>query len=408
MNAEQLIQLSQVYSENRDFITNEETAKMSLVVPFIRLLGYDPNIPREVRLEYSAQFTQGDGKRLPDKMDFAIFDKIGTKPLIVIETKPLGTNLRAKSHQLARYIAQLPDLHFGIMTDGCMFQFYGDLESPNVMDSEPFFTFSLDDPRTDWTKVASFLSKFSREAFNAETLLTDAENSRYRQAIVDKLVRVLRAPAEDDAFMRWLTMDIYAGKKTGQVMVRMGELAREAVEPSLLRVMGDEFVEKLKERIQAAREPETELSDRLSTEVGTAVLFDESLSLKEQDGTRKEVVTTEEELAFYEIVKDICNKAGYEVSRILIRDTVNYCNVSFDKPTKWFVRFFGDARRKNIVTLVPTGEVRGIVEGFEIEDAPSTFGVSRIFIDEVDQMRTIEAVVIRSLEILLNESAKGG
>lgn len=77
MNAEKLIELARVYQENREYITNEETAKMSLVVPFIRLLGFDPNNPKEVRLEFSADFTQGDGKRYPDRMDFAIFDQTG-------------------------------------------------------------------------------------------------------------------------------------------------------------------------------------------------------------------------------------------------------------------------------------------------------------------------------------------
>jgi len=245
MNAEQLLNLAKFFNEHRDFITNEETAKMSLVVPFLRLLGYDSNSPREMRVEYTAEFTQGDGKRLPDRMDFAIFDKTGSKPLMVIETKPLGTDLKSKAQQLARYIAQLPELHFGIITDGCTYDFYGDLENPNVMDSNPFFTFSLNDSQTDWVKVASFLSKFSRDVFNAETLLTDAENSRYRQAMVDKLARVLRAPGKDDDFMKWLTSDIYSGKRTASVMARMAEIAKDAVEPALMRVMGEEFIDKL-------------------------------------------------------------------------------------------------------------------------------------------------------------------
>lgn len=253
MNTEQLLNLAKFFLENRAFITNEETAKLSLVVPFLRLLGYDPNAPREVRVEYTAEFTQGDGKRLPDRMDFAIFDKSGSKPLMVIETKPLGTDLQSKAQQLARYIAQLPDLHFGVMTDGCLYNFYGDLERPNVMDSEPFFSFSLEDSQTDWAKVASFLSKFSRDVFNAETLVTDAENSRYRQAMVEKLVHVLRAPGKDDDFMKWLTADVYSGKRTANVMARMADIAKDAVEPALLRVMGDEFIEKLKERIRAAQ-----------------------------------------------------------------------------------------------------------------------------------------------------------
>jgi len=87
MNADKLIELAKVYVEHREYITNEETAKMSLVVPFIRLLGFEPNNPREVRLEFAADFVQGDGKKHADRMDFAIFDKSGKKPLMVIETK---------------------------------------------------------------------------------------------------------------------------------------------------------------------------------------------------------------------------------------------------------------------------------------------------------------------------------
>lgn len=373
---------------------------MALVVPFIRLLGYDPNSPREVRLEYSAEFTQGDGKRLADRMDFAIFDRTGAKPLIVLETKPLGTNLRAKSQQLARYIAQLPDLHFGIMTDGCVYQFYGDLESPNVMDTEPFFTFALDDPKTDWTKVASFLSKFSREAFNAETLITDAENSRYRQAIIDKLVRVLRAPAEDDAFMKWLTADVYGGKRTAAVMARLGEVVREAVEPALLRVMGDEFVDKLKQRISAAREPQTETTDWTG---GLAGSIENTAGAELQEERRKSViVTTDEEMRFHSLVSEACVRAGFDSARILCRDTVNYFNVSLDKPTKWFLRLFADARRKNLVTPLPAALVRELAPGFEVEEAPQVFGTSRVYIDSVEQVSGLEQVVVRSLQSVAN------
>ncbi|WP_244227802.1 type I restriction enzyme HsdR N-terminal domain-containing protein [Corallococcus aberystwythensis] len=153
MDANQLLELVKRYQDSKAFITNEETAKLALVVPFIRLLGYDPGLPREVRLEYAADFVQGDGKKLPDRMDFAIFDQTGQKPLIVIETKPLGTDLKSRAQQLARYLSQLPELHFGIITDGCHYLFFGDLENPNVMDPEPFFTFSLEDTKSVSVKV---------------------------------------------------------------------------------------------------------------------------------------------------------------------------------------------------------------------------------------------------------------
>jgi len=99
-----------------------------------RSRGRSAQITREVRLEYAAEFTTNDGKRLPDRMDYAIFDATGQTPILVIEAKPLGADVRARSPQLARYMSQLPALRFGIITDGCEYLFYGDLARPNVMD----------------------------------------------------------------------------------------------------------------------------------------------------------------------------------------------------------------------------------------------------------------------------------
>ncbi len=411
MDAKQLLDLVQRYHENREFIGNEETAKVALVIPFIKLLGYDPSMPREVRLEYSADFTVGDGKRLPDRMDFAIFDRTGAKPLMVIETKPLGTDLLSKSQQLARYLAQMKDLHFGIITDGCHYYFFGDLESPNQMDGEPFFTFSLDDTKTDWTKVANFLGKFSRESFNAETLITDAENSRYRQGMIDRLVKALRAPADDEAFLRWLTEDVYKGKRTAAVMTRLGDVAREAVEPALLRVMGDDFVEKLKQRIQKLNESGSPDGKETNTVRDVPTNLQPVTKPQPTDEAQKPpangVETTAEELEFFETVSGICVKAGYERAEILHRDTVNYFNVSYRRPTKWFVRYFSGGRRRNIVTLVPVEEAKQLCPGFEVEESPATFGISRVNIDSVAQLWALSALVTRSLQLLQASKDEG-
>lgn len=395
METGQMLELVKKFQENKEFIQNEETVKVALVLPFIRMLGYDPTSPREVRPEFSADFTQGDGKRLPDRMDFAIFDKAGVKPLMVVETKPPNTDLRSKSQQLARYIAQLPDLHFGVITDGCSYLFYGDLENPNQMDKEPFFSFSLDDPQADWTKIAKFLSKFSRDTFNAETLVTDAENSRYRQEMIDRLASALRNPGDDEGFLSWITQGVYRGKRTAGVMSRLADVAREAVEPALVRLMSDDFLNKLKERIQnAGRDRESEPS------APNVVSGDMPASLENLGAeTRKGIETTKEELDFFENVRSICAKNGFQESDILYRDTINYFNVSFQRPTRWFLRFFGSARRKCIVSLVPVEEARQLAGGFETEVAPDTFGVSRVYFDDIAQLWAMTGLVLRSLEI---------
>jgi predicted type IV restriction endonuclease len=403
MDANQLLELVKKYQENKEFISNEETAKVALVIPFIKALGYDPTMPREVRLEFAADFVQGDGKKLPDRMDFAIFEQTGTKPLMVIETKPLGTDLKSKAQQLARYIAQMPDLHFGIITDGCHYLFFGDLENPNVMDPEPFFTFSLDDAKTDWAKVAKFLTKFSRGAFNAETLVTDAENSRYRQAMIEKLAAALKAPAEDEGFLKWLTEDIYKGKRTIGVMERLGEVAREAVEPTLLRVMGDDFLNKLKERIHRLNEggdsasPPAEGQNVVKPE--SEKPFEPDPKAVSDERPKAAIETTTEELDFFRVVRDICAKSGYSPDEILYRDTANYFNVSFKRPTKWFVRLFANSRRKSIVTWVPLEEAKAAASGFEVEAAPAAFGTSRVYIDTVPQVWALKALITRSLDL---------
>ena len=54
MDAKALRDLARRYQDNKEFITNEEMTKASLIVPFITALGYDTSSPREVRLEYTA------------------------------------------------------------------------------------------------------------------------------------------------------------------------------------------------------------------------------------------------------------------------------------------------------------------------------------------------------------------
>lgn len=411
VDTENLRDLVRRYHENKEFITNEETAKMALVVPFVRALGYDPNSPREVRLEYCAAFAQGDGKRFPDRMDFAIFDKTGQKALMVIETKPLGTNLQANSLQLARYISQLPDLHFGIITDGCHYLFFGDLESPNCMDKEPFFAFALDDVNTDWSKVAKFLAKFSRDAFNAETLVTDAEDSRYRQAIIDKLVEALRNPANDDEFLRWVTKDVYKGKRTESVMRRLGDLAKESVEPAILRLMSSDFLEKLKDRMNRLQEvdPGPAKESLAANEPPAPPLQNSDSNLSDAKVRKTAIVTTEEELEFFSLVSDICVQAGFPREDILWRDTTNYFNVSYKRPTRWFVRFFslkGD--QKALVSHVPVQTVSTLCSGFRVEEAPSVFGTSRIYFSSISQTWALKEVILASLNSLESASEEDG
>jgi predicted type IV restriction endonuclease len=219
--------------------------------------------------------------------------------------------------------------------------------------------------------------------------------------MVDKLVQVLRAPGKDEEFMKWLTVGIYNGKRTANVMTRMGDIAKEAVEPALLRVMGDEFIEKLKERISSARDLNTEQSVDMMIEAEPTDTTQDAIT---DDAnaviSRCSITTTQLELDFYEIVKTLCVRAGYESEQILLRDTTMYCNVSFGRPTKWFVRFFCDTRRLNITTLLPVEQAQEAAPDFVVEESPSVFGNSRIYFDDLDQLWKLEVLLLKSLALL--------
>ncbi|MCR4315875.1 MAG: type I restriction enzyme HsdR N-terminal domain-containing protein [Planctomycetes bacterium] len=390
MEANELIELSKNYESNKEYIVNEETTKMALIVPFLRLLGYNPNNPIEVRSEFTAPFTEEDGKRLKDRMDYAIFDSTGKRPFFVVEAKPLGTDVRLKSPQLARYIAQLEGLRFGIITDGCNYFFYGDLVSPNMMDQKAFFSFSLSDPKEDWVRVAAFLDKFSRGKFNAETLVIDAENSRYKREIVDKLAKVLGKPGEDEEFLKWLTSGIYKGPRTRTVMERLAHVAEEAVEPALLRVLGTGIANKIKERFDAFSESE-------ESAVGGGIKEDRE---KENDNGSGESIESAEKDDVFNFTRQICIRSGHLEEDFIERDTQSYLNISFKLPTKWFLRYFTSSRSKSIVTLVPVEEARTLAHGFEVETAPAASGISRIYIEHPAQVWALHKIVSRSLELL--------
>ena len=110
-------------------------------------------------------------------------------------------------------------------------------------------------------------------------------------------------------------------------------------------------------------------------------------------------MTTEEELEFYRVVKDICIAAGAEGDSILHKDTINYFNVSYEKPTKWFIRFLSRSRQKCVITPVPVEDARQLAAGFRVDEAPAVFGSSRVYIESPEQMKKLKDLVTRSLEL---------
>jgi predicted type IV restriction endonuclease len=129
---DQIQELAARIPKLRENIKTEEATKNALVMPLINILGYNVFDPREVVPEYTADF----GTKKGEKVDYAIFKDGG--PVILIECKNIDADLdREHASQLFRYFS-VTDAKIGILTNGIIYRFYTDLDSPNKMDDKSF------------------------------------------------------------------------------------------------------------------------------------------------------------------------------------------------------------------------------------------------------------------------------
>lgn len=300
---EQLRVLSARIEEQKDVIQTEEATKTAFVMPFINLLGYDVFNPREVVPEYTADV----GVKQGEKVDYAIFKD--ENAIMLIECKKYGEDLSdVHTTQLFRYFSAV-HARFAVLTDGVLYRFYTDLEETNKMDIKPFLEFNMFDIQPT---LANELKRFTKSAFNLDQNISAASDLKYTKEIKQILMEQLEAPHTE--FVRFFLSTVYSGVKTQSVMEQFTEIVRRALHQFLN--------EQLNYRLQSAIKEENTAED--TNEVDD---IDESI---EEDSN---IVTTEEELEGYYIVKSIVREV-VDPERIFHRDTVSYMGIILDDSRK--------------------------------------------------------------------------
>lgn len=118
-------------------ISTEETTKLTLIIPFLKILEYDVENPHELKAEYSADV----GVRKSEKIDLALL--IDGKVKILIECKSANIKLNSNHlEQLYRYFS-VSEVKFAILTNGLVYQFFTDSKNPGKMDQNPFLEVDL-------------------------------------------------------------------------------------------------------------------------------------------------------------------------------------------------------------------------------------------------------------------------
>jgi hypothetical protein len=277
-----------------DILQTEEATKNALVMPFIRILGYDIFDPTEVVPEFVADI----GTKKGEKVDYAI--KKDGKIIMLFECKHCGGDLSIKhASQLFRYFATT-EARIGVLTNGVVYRFFTDLEAPNKMDEKPFFEVDMLDLNDT---VVSELKKLSKPAFDLDELMTTAGELKYTREIKRLLAELTEKPS--DEFVKLCASKVFNGPLTpgrkeyfaGIVKKSFGQLVNERINERLKSALTGG--EGLREETEPADEPE------------------------------QEIETTEEELEGFYIVKSIL-RTLVDPTRIAHRDTQSYMGILLD------------------------------------------------------------------------------
>jgi len=198
---DELKQFSRHVAKISDALKTEQATITSLVLPFLKILGYDIFDPYEVVPEFTADI----GTKQGEKADFAImFDN---EPLILVEAKTRGTRLDHHTTQLRRYFGPTP-ARFGILTDGIIYMFFTDLDKQNVMDKDAFYIFDISMVSED---NARELKRFCKNAFNPSDAHRAATELRIHRKMKD-LFDGLRTDPQD-SFVKYILSEVHAGTR---------------------------------------------------------------------------------------------------------------------------------------------------------------------------------------------------
>lgn len=290
---EQIRLLSERVKSHSSTMATEEAVKTAVVLPFLRALGYDVFNPAEVVPEFTADAVGKKG----EKVDYAI--KIDNEIRILIECKPITTNLdKVHLAQLFRYFT-VTTAKFAILTNGRTFHFHTDLEEPNKLDTRPFLTFDLSEIQPH---LFAELKKFEKAGFDVGGILATAERLKYTSALKGTINKIIDEPPEE--FVRMVSAGLYDGRFTAQVKDQFTGLVRSA------------FREVIR--------------DSVKSRISSALAETEQMVEEIEEGVDdEEIVTTEEEREGYMIVKAIVRDT-IKPSRVVMRDAKSYCAVLVD------------------------------------------------------------------------------
>lgn len=340
---DELKEFTKTIPQKLEHIDSEETSKIALITPFLRLMGYDTTNPAEVKAEYTADV----GTKQGEKVDFAILEN--GEPIVFIECKSATNDLNTDNiSQLYRYFS-ITDIQIGLLTNGVEYKFFTTGDDNNRMDERPFLDVNLLNLSK---KDIKELEKFKKVNFDVDEVVSRADNLKYRNLIKKTLLSELENPSEE--FVKAIAKQVYEGILTQNVKERFSNIITVA------------FTEIINEKVNKT------LNDAVaSNEEKQEDTLEEDIEI--EDG----IITTDYEKEAYFIVKSIASEV-IDANRVAIRDRKHYCNILFDNNQRYpIVRlYFNNEDHLRVefydkITLTKNGGKKG--EKVDIDDVSDLY-----------------------------------
>lgn len=362
--------LANQIEERRKHVATEEAVKQALILPFIALLGFDIYNPAELIPEYRAGWA-----KVSEKIDYCV--QIHGKPILFFEAKGPNESLASYDAQLAKYFNSTPEIKFAIITNGVQYRFFTDLQEPNLLDKKPFFEFDFSGFMDADLAV---LERFRKDVFNVEGLVGYAEDLVFLGALKTWFTKLLREPSDEFVSFAIKDAGVTETRVTQKVIDRFRPLVKDSISAAVLDI------------VQQSLAPQVATPDPQPASI-------EEPAPPSTPGELPRVVTTEEEVRAFEIVRDAVASSVPDAGLVRYNDTASYFAVQYSVTTRWFVRFWiQDRETKMMVVRVSLDRAREIAPSVQWEEAPGGLG-ARMSFTTAEELLPLGAVYV--------EAAKG-
>jgi hypothetical protein len=320
-----------------DQIKSEDQAKLSLVFPFLRNLGYDTTDPNEIVPEFTSDFATKKG----EKVDIAIM--VNGEPAVLIECKAPGADLTAHNGQLYRYFS-VTKSKFAILTNGIDYWFFSDVDEPNKMDSKPFMTINLFDASDADLQE---LQRFEKSNFDPTEVAESAEQLKKMSLVKNVIARELKEPS--DELVRLVCREVYQGRLTQAKLEEFKLITSKAIKEhqrEYLNAHLQKAIDRISEdpseypaKTENTSEPDTAQEDETS---GIAPI--------EEDALR--------------VIKAILAR-DVSPERLTLRDGKAYNTLLLDGKGRKRIAIFKVGKRKNVIEILDTDTTKFSFDSIE-------------------------------------------